>query len=189
MRRNVCVSAFSVAVALASACAGSPKSFGTDDGGSTDNLADGAAATGTSSSTDAGTACGTQTCAASEVCCYGTGMTPSCMASGSCQGSFLACSSQSACGSGTCCFTYGQANGEEAAAPTGLAGLLAAPGGPFTAQCQDSCAMTSYRLCASDSECQAGETCGMGPYAHYCQVNPFGDGGFLMPPSAMMTDQ
>lgn len=57
--------------------------------------------------------------------------------------------------------------------------------GPFASQCADSCAASSYKLCASDSECSNGDTCMMGMYTPYCA--PPG-GGFTFDASGFMFD-
>ena len=194
MRRTTLPWSFPLAVALAAACSSSTSGFSTTAGdGGVDNGSDATSGGNSATASDAGTRCGAQACSASEVCCYGMGMMgtmgmPTCVASGSCQGLFLSCSSQGDCSGGQmCCFSYGSPGGADAGGPPAGrgGGAFGAPGGSFTAQCQDTCDMTSYRLCASDAECQTGETCGMGPYASYCQMarmNPFGDGGRPMNP-------
>ena len=206
MRRSVSRFTIPVVVALA-ACSSSSRtpsngfSSNGDDGGSAGSGDNGIDAAGAATSTGVAK-CGATACSASQVCCYGTGGMPSCTASGSCTGSFLACTGQADCSGQTCCFTYGPAGGGTPAGGGASGGGRArrsrqpirwrwqplrrwcdgggfpgAPGGTmsFTAQCQASCGTGSYQLCVSDSECPSGDTCTMGQYTTYC--NAMGMGG------------
>ncbi len=61
---------------------------------------------------------------------------------------------------------------------------MAAPGTAaaapaFTTECLDSCASSSYVLCATSEDCDNGGTCIAGPYARYCAT--FDGGGITFP--------
>jgi hypothetical protein len=183
MRRHISVIAVSFGVVLAAACGGSSSNpggagSGSTSGGTSGSSSGGSSGTGTPQTiADAGVACGLTPCTGSQVCCYGSGLMPSCVDPGSCGGSTLTCSSKGDCTSGSCCFTYQYDGGT-----TTDGGRPATPSG-FAAECQDTCDTTSFALCTTSSDCPDGDTCLPGPYARYCAAVDAGafaipDGGF-----------
>jgi hypothetical protein len=201
MRCAVIVFAVTLGAAGVVGCSSGTSSTGFDDGGGTVPLGGGSGASsggsrggGASGSSngsspsatyvDGGVACGMAGgCAPSQTCCYPAAMMtamggpppgPSCVAQGSCPGSYLACSSTQHCSSGSvCCFAFGGSDG--GAGPGGLGGGFG--GGPFSAQCGSQCSMMgTYQLCADSSECTGGGMCVQGPYARYCAVGPMRGG-------------
>jgi hypothetical protein len=157
MRRSVVLFGLSISVAAATACSSSSSNNNAADSGTTPEAA--------ASSGDGGVICSGATCAAGEVCCTAR-TSPTCTPAGACQGSFLTCSDTASCAGKICCFTY-----------TDMAMTA------FTTACQDTCAMPSYKLCSSDSECTGGNTCMMGQITTYCGMGGFmfdaGNGGTM----------
>jgi hypothetical protein len=200
MRSAIVVFVASAGVAVAAACSSSSDNNGTDGGGSDGGGSSSSSSSGGRSSSssgglfDAGTPMqiGTRPtsidggihcagmgmmgeCASPQLCCWGDQSQtlpplPGCTTATSCSGSSIACSATNHCATGqVCCFVF-----------TGDAGA-AATTGPFTAQCADQCPtgdMVHYQLCASDSDCPAGNTCSMmAPYSPYCMTPFMFDGG------------
>jgi hypothetical protein len=144
MRQSIVLLAVPLSVAIAAACSSSSS---TSSNSNSDGGAD--AASGPV------IACGTNTCPATDVCCYNS-TAPTCQPQGGCPDSYLSCSSKANCPSGkVCCFTFENDSG--------------ATSGPFNAQCADSCPTTSYQLCTVASDCPNGQICNPGGmYAPYC---------------------
>jgi hypothetical protein len=181
MRRHISAIAVSSGVVLAAACGSSSSNQGTspnDAGGSGSSGSSGSTSPAPTLPADASVACGLATCSATQVCCYGTGVLPSCVDAGSCGGSTLTCSSKADCTSGSCCFSYAYDGGTT----TDDGGRPATPSG-FSSQCQDTCDTSAFVLCAGNGDCPDGETCLPGPYAGYCasvdaSAFTFPDGGY-----------
>ncbi len=108
--------------------------------------------------------CGTATCNnTTQECCYSAGGAGSCVAVGMCRGLSLTCTSSVNCVTGdVCCAQLGGGGGGASCQPTcpGAGG----PGG-------------GYQLCATSSECPAGETCRQTPFGVSACRPPRGGSG------------